>query len=76
MFDERDADFWKTRSDPRLGIPMLTENGVIFLNEYRLQFDRYNGFDGYNDEFTNTTVGPRLLPPIMLKDGTICCTRA
>jgi len=76
MFDERDADFWKTRSDPRLGIPMLTENGVIFLNEYRLQFDRYNGFDGNNDEFVNTTVGPRLRPPIMLRDGTICCTRA
>ena len=76
MFDDRDADFWKTRSDPRLGMPMLTENGIIFLDEYRLGFDRYNGFDEYNEEFKNTTVGPRLRPPVMLRDGSVSCVRA
>jgi len=75
MFDDDDADFRTTRSDPRLGIPMLTEHGMIFLEDYRLGFDRYNGFDGYNEEFMKTTVGPRLHPPIMLRGGTICCRR-
>ncbi len=70
MFDERDADFRKARSEPRLGVPVLTEKGMIFLSECRF------GFDQYNVEFMKTTVGPRLRPPIMLRDGSVSCVRA
>jgi hypothetical protein len=69
MFDDCDLDFKTVSSESRIGIPILTEKGMIFLSECRF------GFDQYNLEFTNTTVGPRLIPPIMLADGSICCMK-
>ena len=76
MFDDRDVDFRNVTSDSRLGVPLLTETGMIFLDDCHLAFDRYNGFDSNNEEFLATTVGPRLRPPVMLANGTIRCDRA
>ena len=70
MFDDRDPDFRNVRSESRLGVPVCTDQGMIFLSECRFAFDKYN------IEFMNTTVGPRLCPPIMLADGTIRCVIA
>jgi hypothetical protein len=67
MFDNHDPDFRKTRSDSRLGVPVLTEQGLIFLSEDRFAFDQYNA------EFMNTTVMPRLPPPVMCRDGFVRC---
>ena len=71
MFDDRDPAFRRARADPRLGPPLLTRAGMVFLVEHRLAFDRYNAFDAHNTEFENTSVAPRLPPPVMLRDGTI-----
>lgn len=70
MFDYRDADFAKTHAEPRLGTPVCTPHGVIFLSECRFAFDEYNV------EFTNTPVTSSLAPPVMLANGLIRCTRA
>ena len=75
MFDDHDVDFRKVGSDSRLGVPFLSEEGMIFLDDCLLTFDRYNGFDSNNEEFAATTVGPRLRPPVMLTDRSIRCVR-
>jgi hypothetical protein len=67
MFDNRDPDFRKSRSEPRLGVPVLTDRDMIFLSEDRFPFDEYNA------EFVNTTAESRLLPPVMLPDWSIRC---
>ena len=66
MFDYRDADFAKTDADPRLGRPVCTPDGVIFL---------IPSFDQYNVEFTNTRVASSLAPPVMLANRVVQCTR-
>lgn len=76
MFDDSDVDFQKVSSDSRLGVPLLTELGMIFIDDCLLAFDRYNGFDCNNEDFVATTVGPRLRPPVMLANGSIRCERA
>lgn len=75
MFDDRDVEFRKVTSDSRLGVPSLIEGGMIFLDDCLLAFDRYDAFDSNNEAFAATTVGPRLRPPVMLKDGCIKCER-
>ena len=69
MFDDRDVDFHRTRAEPRLGVPVLTAKGMIFLSE-----DRF-GFDEYNTEFMSIGAMPRLPPPAMFADGFVRCLR-
>ncbi len=57
-------------ADPRLGLPVLTEHGVVFRAR-RLAFDRYAGFDARNDEFASTSSEPRRPPPVLRRDGTV-----
>jgi hypothetical protein len=64
MFDYHDADFAKTDADPRLGRPVCTPDGVIFL---------IPSFDQYNVEFTNTRVTSSLAPPVMVGHGSWRC---
>ncbi len=68
MFDDRDPAFRTTRSESRLGVPVCTEHGMIFLSE-----DRF-GFDQYNAEFVGTGAMPRLSPPAMFADCWVRCT--
>lgn len=67
MFDYQDADFTKTDAEARLGPPVCTPHGVIFL---------IPSFDQYNVEFTRTPVTSSLAPPVMLANRAIRCTRA
>jgi len=67
MFDYRDADFTKTDAEARLGPPVCTPDGVIFL---------IPSFDEHNVEFTNTRVTSSLAPPVMLANRVVRCTRA
>ena len=71
MFDARDAAFCAVTSHPRRGPPELTEHGVVFRDDLRLAFDRYDAFDARNPEFASTPSEPRRPPPVMLRDGTI-----
>jgi hypothetical protein len=70
MYDYRDVDFWKTDAEPRLGAPVCTPKGIIFVSERRFAFDRYNV------EFTNTPAMSSLAAPVMLADGSVRCIRA
>jgi hypothetical protein len=67
MFDYRDADFAKTEAEARLGPPVCTPHGVIFL---------IPSFDEHNVEFTNTRVTSSLALPVMLANRVVRCTRA
>ena len=58
-------------SHPRLGPPLLTHNRIVFLDDLRITFGRYDAFDANNHEFTRTTAHPRLPPPILLTIGTV-----
>ena len=70
MFDDRDAEFSRTRGESRLGPPVLTEAGIVFLSGDPFPFEV---FDENNAEFVRTTVMPRLPPPVMLRDGSVRC---
>jgi hypothetical protein len=76
MFDALDAAFCAVTSQPSRGPPVLTEHGVVFRDDLRLAFDRYNAFDARNPEFARTTSAPCLRPPVMLRDGTISFPRS
>jgi hypothetical protein len=71
MFDDRDAAFCAVTSHPRRGPPELTPNGVVFRDDQRISFGRYDAFDARNPEFASTPSEPPLRPPVMLRDGTI-----
>ena len=58
-------------SHPRLGPPLLTHNRIVFLDDLRITFGRYDAFDVNNREFTRTTAQPRLRPPTLLTNGTV-----
>ena len=58
-------------SHPRLGPPLLTHNRIVFLDDLRITFGRYDAFDLNNREFTRTTAQPRLRPPTLLTNGTV-----
>jgi hypothetical protein len=60
MIDARDPAFRTVTSHPRLGPPMLTEHGVVFLDDLRITFDRYAAFDARNPEFARTPAQPHL----------------
>jgi hypothetical protein len=49
-------------ADPRLGPPVLTEHGVVFL---------LRTFDARNPEFASTSSEPRRPPPVLRRDGTV-----
>jgi len=76
MFDPRDAEFFAVTSHPRRGPPLLTPHGVVFRDDLRISFGRFDAFDARNPEFAATPAAPPLRPPRMLPDGTISCTRA
>ena len=75
MFDARDAAFCAVTSHPRRGPPVLTPHGVVFRDDLRLAFDRYDAFDARNPEFASTPSEPRRPPPVMLRDGTIALSQ-
>ncbi len=58
-------------SHPRLGPPLLTHNRIVFLDDLRITFGRYDAFDVNNREFTRTTAQPHLRPPTLLTNGTV-----
>jgi hypothetical protein len=63
-------------SHPRRGPPELTPLGVVFRDDLRLAFDRYDAFDARNEDFASTPSEPRRPPPVMLRDGTIAFPRS
>ena len=65
MFDARDAAFCAVTSHPRRGPPVLTEHGVLFRDDLRIAFGRFDAFDARNDEFASTPSEPRLPPPVL-----------
>jgi hypothetical protein len=54
---------------------VLTPHGVVFRDDLRLAFDRYNAFDARNEDFASTPSEPRRPPPVMLRDGTIALSQ-
>jgi hypothetical protein len=76
MFDTRDPLFRAVNSHPHRGPPLLIQGRVVFLDDLRISFGRYDAFDARNPEFAATPAAPPLHPPRMLPDGTISCTRS
>lgn len=71
MFDNIDADFRKTGAESRLGVPVLVDGRMSFLNKDLFGFDEW--FDEHNAEFVRTSAVPRLPPPAMFADGCVRC---
>ncbi len=76
MFDARDSAFCAVTSHPRRGPPVLTQGRVVFRDDLRISFGRFDAFDARNPEFASTTAAPPLRPPVMLRDGTIAFPRS
>jgi len=65
MFDARDAEFCAVTSHPRRGPPVLTPHDVVFRDDLRIAFGRFDAFDARNPAFAATTAAPRLPPPVL-----------